>query len=253
MQAGTRRCTPSSRRITTTGEKPNRQEAQPLLAASAGHSGSRRCSTRWMRSSPPTRTRRPLGTTTRSRGRLLLLGKGAVLAHLLARPFAAESDESEQRPTRGARICWLLVSTDAGVSARKQLTPARDDPRKHPATTCGRPLPGQKQASTPGPPSLVPVIHSSCLTVGLREARDQDAASVRSGCGDDGGIAEWHGRGRCRCLGVVESDVDGVERQLRLRVNAGFSRGWRQSSSAIASIASVACSPSRVSVAIWLA
>jgi hypothetical protein len=27
------------------------------------------------------------------RGRLLLLGKGADLAHLLARPFAAESDE----------------------------------------------------------------------------------------------------------------------------------------------------------------
>jgi hypothetical protein len=27
-------------------------------------------------------------------------------------------------------------------------------------------FPGQKQASTPGPPSLVPVIRSSCLTVG---------------------------------------------------------------------------------------
>ena len=36
-------------------------------------------------------------------------------------------------------------------------------------------------------------------------------------------------------------------------MNAGFSRGWRQSPSAIASIASVACSPSSVSVAIWLA
>jgi hypothetical protein len=30
------------------------------------------------------------------RGRLLLLGKGAALAHRLARPLAAESDEEEQ-------------------------------------------------------------------------------------------------------------------------------------------------------------
>ena len=34
------------------------------------------------------------------RGRLLLIGKGAVLAHRLARPLAAESDETEQRPAR---------------------------------------------------------------------------------------------------------------------------------------------------------
>jgi hypothetical protein len=41
--------------------------------------------------------RRPLRTTTRERrGRLLLLGKGAVLTHRLARPLAAESDETEQ-------------------------------------------------------------------------------------------------------------------------------------------------------------
>jgi hypothetical protein len=33
----------------------------------------------------------------------------------------APSDEAEQRPTRGARTCWLLP-TDAGVSARTQLT-----------------------------------------------------------------------------------------------------------------------------------
>ena len=31
------------------------------------------------------------------RGRLLLLGKGAVLAHRFDRPLAAESDEQEQR------------------------------------------------------------------------------------------------------------------------------------------------------------
>jgi hypothetical protein len=36
------------------------------------------------------------------RGRLLLLGKGAVLAHGLARALAAESDEYEQRPPRDA-------------------------------------------------------------------------------------------------------------------------------------------------------
>jgi hypothetical protein len=37
-----------------------------------------------------------------TRGRLLLLGKGAVLAHRFDRPLAAESDEYEQRPTRDA-------------------------------------------------------------------------------------------------------------------------------------------------------
>ena len=37
------------------------------------------------------------------RGRLLLLGKGAVLAHRLARPLAAESDESEQSADTTAR------------------------------------------------------------------------------------------------------------------------------------------------------
>jgi hypothetical protein len=56
---------------------------------------------------------------------LLLLGKGAVLAHGFERPLAAGLDESEQRSIRGARGCWLLLSTDAGVSARAQLTPAR--------------------------------------------------------------------------------------------------------------------------------
>src|SRR3954471_23868188 len=40
-----------------------------------------------------------------------------------------ELDETEQRPTRGARPGWLLLSTDAGVSARMRLTPARDETR----------------------------------------------------------------------------------------------------------------------------
>jgi hypothetical protein len=61
--------------------------------------------------------------------RLLLLGKGAVLRTASNHRLTAEMDESEQRPTRGARTCWLLLSTGAGVPARTQLTPARDDPR----------------------------------------------------------------------------------------------------------------------------
>ena len=44
------------------------------------------------------------------RVRLLLLGKvTAVLAHRFERPLAAELDESEQWPTRGAGTCWLLL------------------------------------------------------------------------------------------------------------------------------------------------
>ena len=42
--------------------------------------------------------------------RLLLLGKGAVLAHRFERPLAAELDESEQRQARGAGTCWLFLS-----------------------------------------------------------------------------------------------------------------------------------------------
>jgi hypothetical protein len=48
------------------------------------------------------------------------------MAHRMARPVAAGLDESEQRPSRGARTCWLLLH-DAGVSSRTPLTPARDD------------------------------------------------------------------------------------------------------------------------------
>ena len=63
-----------------------------------------------MRASAAVPPRRSLADDDQERrGRLLLLGEGAVLAHRLARPLAAESDESEQRPTRGARTCWLLL------------------------------------------------------------------------------------------------------------------------------------------------
>ena len=59
------------------------------------------------------------------------------------------------------------------------------------------------------------------------------------------GSTLWVSAG-CRCRRWIE-------RQLRSRVNASFSCGWRQSPSAIASIARLAWSPSRESVAIWLA
>ena len=43
------------------------------------------------------------------RVRLLLLGKGAVLAHRFERPLAAELDEYEQRPIGDADDCsaWI--------------------------------------------------------------------------------------------------------------------------------------------------
>ena len=50
--------------------------------------------------------------------RLLLLGNGAAFALRFERSLTAEMDESEQRPARGARTCWLLLSTDAAISAR---------------------------------------------------------------------------------------------------------------------------------------
>ena len=55
-----------------------------------------------------------VGRRPGAQGRRVLLGKGAVLAHRLAHPLAAESDESEQRPTRWAGNCRLLLSAHAG-------------------------------------------------------------------------------------------------------------------------------------------
>jgi hypothetical protein len=54
---------------------------------------------------------------------LLLLGKGGVWAHRFERPLAAELDESEQRPTRGARALLAAPFHGSGVSARTQLSP----------------------------------------------------------------------------------------------------------------------------------
>src|SRR4051794_38531897 len=45
----------------------------------------------------------PLDDHRERRGRVLLLGKGAVLTQRVAGPLAAELDESEQWPTRRAR------------------------------------------------------------------------------------------------------------------------------------------------------
>jgi hypothetical protein len=55
--------------------------------------------------------------------------RAALSSGRLEPVLASPLDESEQRPTRGARTPLAAPSTDAGVSARKQLTPARDDQR----------------------------------------------------------------------------------------------------------------------------
>src|SRR5829696_2124226 len=47
---------------------------------------------------PPRRIALLLRTTTRSAGGRLLLGKGAVLPHRLARPLAVESDDKQHWP-----------------------------------------------------------------------------------------------------------------------------------------------------------
>ena len=63
--------------------------------------------------------------------------RNTFLAH-----FCHGLDASEQRPRRGARTCLLLLSTDASVSPRAQLTPARDDHRER----RGRVLLGKEQS-----------------------------------------------------------------------------------------------------------
>lgn len=60
-------------------------------------------------------------------GSLLLLGKGAVLAHRLARPLAAESDEAQQQThhaARGQRRCCVEAEAEAitQLEARSRRT-----------------------------------------------------------------------------------------------------------------------------------
>jgi len=81
-------------------------------------------------------------------GRLLLLGKGAVLAHRLARPLPAESDEREQR------CCAARLSRER---SRSSSVP----PSGVPATPGGRPL------ATGGPNSPA----AGPLLPGERESR----------------------------------------------------------------------------------
>ncbi len=68
----------------------------------------------------------PLDDHRERRGRVLLLGKGAVLTQRVAGPLAAELDEYGQRPakTRSETPAAPLI---AGVFTGGALTPARDD------------------------------------------------------------------------------------------------------------------------------
>jgi hypothetical protein len=55
-------------------------------------------------------------------GRLLLLGKGAVLAHRLARPLAAESDDEEQPARHGSALAADL-SRSAELESERGAAP----------------------------------------------------------------------------------------------------------------------------------
>jgi hypothetical protein len=74
------------------------------------------------------------------RGRLLLLGKGAVLAHRLARPLAAETDELEQSPAREERERAAAPFMDAGVRPPTQPALAWDELGASTARSGGFPL-----------------------------------------------------------------------------------------------------------------
>ena len=81
--------------------------------------------------------RRPLA------GRPCFSGKGAVLAHRLVHPLAAESDEWSSRPAREARTSWLPLPDNAGISpyaARARLRAGADASTRRGA--CGRRFPG---------------------------------------------------------------------------------------------------------------
>ena len=83
---------------------------------------------------------RPQATTTRSAGGRLLLGKGAVLAHRLAHPLAAESDES-MSSGRYADAGHRAAAPSIGRASPPalELTSARDESRGVSVTRAGRP------------------------------------------------------------------------------------------------------------------
>ena len=56
----------------------------------------------------------PLDDHRERRGRVLLLGKGAVLTQRVAGPLAAELDESEQRPDTPTRATAPLLLRQGG-------------------------------------------------------------------------------------------------------------------------------------------
>ena len=108
----------SACRLPPAGEGSESKGPRPLLRNRLGHSPVRRSGT----GGHSLRT-----TTSRSAGRdCSSLMKPAVFRGSIEAPLAIELDESEQWPTRRARTFWLLLSTDAGVSARTRRTPAPD-------------------------------------------------------------------------------------------------------------------------------
>jgi hypothetical protein len=121
-----------------------------------------------------------LGTTTRSAGgRLLLLGKGAVLAHRLAHPLAAESDEKQQpAPSRIAgRGIAVLIPPDA--TSRKGTRPGWDGGlyafmRRVLASERGGELYGQRQAI------IEPVFANTKFNRGIDRFRRRGRAAVRA-------------------------------------------------------------------------
>jgi hypothetical protein len=122
------------------------------------------------------------------RVRLPLLGKGAVSAHRFEHPLAAEMDESEQRPRRGAgegtaapltsgRLDWPRARARDGRSASIA-------PRRAPTTAvtlqCNRELAGGADASS----SCMPVVWGAVLH-GLAlggEAGAQRGARLHAAC-----------------------------------------------------------------------
>ena len=78
---------------------------------------------------------------------------------------STELDESEQRPTRGTGTCWLLLSTDAGVSAHTQLTPARDELRERCGTNADSRIRCREQACGTALRGLLPLVRRGRLIV----------------------------------------------------------------------------------------
>jgi hypothetical protein len=165
------------------------------------------------------------------RGRRLLLGKGAVLAHRLARPLAAELDESEQWPrssdaTRSAapyrakqqsrahrRFAWIgavrpspLLFTDAGAAwpptARRRAPPGRPERARRGAVREMTGLHARAKVGRRGVVHLVGVPDSPGASrsqlLFARGATRRVRCAITSRCGRCSGSR--CGRPRCRWL-----------------------------------------------------